>query len=74
LKIENLENRVILLNCDRATAKIYGTIKNVLRKNGTPIPENDIWIASVAKQYGIKIITRDNHFDKLQGIIDFEKW
>lgn len=73
-KIKELEDKVLFLDCDKETAKTYGYIKYELRKKGTLIPENDIWIASVGKQYGIIIVTRDAHFDKLKGIVEYEKW
>ncbi|HRX49560.1 MAG TPA: type II toxin-antitoxin system VapC family toxin [Spirochaetota bacterium] len=50
------------------TARIYGHIKNELKKKGTPIPENDIWIAALAKQYSLKLLTRDRHFDSIDEI------
>ena len=36
----------LVLSCDVATARIYGSIKNALRLKGQPIPENDMWIAA----------------------------
>ncbi len=41
----------VILNCDSVTAHWYGDVKNNLRQKGRPIPENDIWIASLALQY-----------------------
>ena len=35
---------------------------------GKPIPENDIWIASIAKQYELILITRDDHFKFVEDI------
>ncbi len=40
-----------VLYADVDTARIYGLIKAILRKQGTPIPKNDIWIAALSKQY-----------------------
>lgn len=40
-----------VLVCDGETARQYGDIKHRLREKGRPLPENDIWIAAVAKQY-----------------------
>jgi len=61
-----------ILSCDQHTAKIYGEIKASLKSIGKPIPENDIWIASIALQYNLKLITRDSHFDNVPGL-SFEK-
>jgi len=38
----------IVLTCDGQTSLVYGRVKNELRQRGTPIPENDIWIAALA--------------------------
>lgn len=56
-----------------ATAKEYGEIKNTLRNKGCPIPENDIWIAAITKQYGLTLVTRDEHFKEVEGIA-MEAW
>jgi tRNA(fMet)-specific endonuclease VapC len=63
----------IILNCDYQTAQVYGVIKQALRLKGRPIPENDIWIAAVAQQYGLPLITRDEHFTAVDGL-SIEKW
>ena len=55
------------------TARQYGIIKNQLRTRGKPIPENDIWIAAMAKQYQLTLVTRDNHFQHIHGLV-IEQW
>jgi tRNA(fMet)-specific endonuclease VapC len=54
-------SNTILIN-DRDPAREYGEIKNALRVKGQPIPENDIWIAAIAKQHNLTLATRDAHF------------
>jgi tRNA(fMet)-specific endonuclease VapC len=61
------------VSVDAETSAIYGKIKAFLRKNGTPIPENDIWIASTAIQYKLKLSTRDNHFKQIENL-DLLTW
>ncbi|MCJ7545510.1 MAG: type II toxin-antitoxin system VapC family toxin [Deltaproteobacteria bacterium] len=56
-----------------ATAKEYGEIKNALFNQGHPIPDNDIWIAALTKQYGVTLVTRDEHFKEVEGIT-IETW
>lgn len=63
----------VILNCDGNTAKQYGIIKNRLREKGRPIPENDIWIAAIALQHNLTLITRDEHFKEV-GNLKTEKW
>jgi len=50
------------------TAEIYGEIKSELKKQGTPIPINDIWIAACAIENGAKLVTYDKHFLNIQGL------
>src|SRR4051812_48338178 len=50
-RIDTMIPPAIVLSCDAATAHFYGLIKQALRLKGHPIPENDIWIASIALQY-----------------------
>jgi tRNA(fMet)-specific endonuclease VapC len=68
IEIEELEKNVTVLNVSQTTAHIYGEIKNILRGLGKPIPENDIWIAAIAKEYDLILITRDKHFNHIKSI------
>jgi len=61
------------LPCDAATARLYGEIKAQLKRIGRPIPENDIWIAAVARQHSLTLITRDAHFEHVAGL-SRERW
>jgi tRNA(fMet)-specific endonuclease VapC len=73
LKIHQLANKTKVIDIDKETAIQYGEIKNYLKSNGTPIPENDIWIAALANQYRMKLVSRDSHFDKIEKI-QLIKW
>lgn len=53
---------------DEDTARYYGQIKAQLKKSGTPIPENDVWISALSIQHDLPVATRDLHFDKPKGI------
>lgn len=57
-----------LLGCDGETASHYADIYNELRARGRPIPQNDMWIAAVARQHGLPVATRDDHFDEVESI------
>jgi tRNA(fMet)-specific endonuclease VapC len=59
--------------CDEETARHYASIKNLLRRKGRPIPENDIWIAASARQHGLTVATRDGHFDFVDDL-SVEHW
>ncbi|HWB60831.1 MAG TPA: type II toxin-antitoxin system VapC family toxin [Chthoniobacteraceae bacterium] len=68
VEIKNFLKGVVLLTHRESTAEIYGEIRAELAKAGTPIPENDIWIAALAKEEGIPLATRDAHFQRVKGI------
>ena len=44
------------------TAEQYARIFALLKRNGTPIPVNDIWIAASAMEHGSELISNDEHF------------
>ncbi|NER07011.1 MAG: type II toxin-antitoxin system VapC family toxin [Okeania sp. SIO3C4] len=66
--IDSLADKFEIINIDRNTAKVYGQIKAKLKKQGTPIPENDIWIAAAALQFSLPVLTNDKHFSKIDGL------
>lgn len=67
-KIDEFVANLTILSCDAYTAKIYGKIKGNLKKKGKPIPENDIWIAALADQYGLLLVTKDSHFKNIDDV------
>jgi tRNA(fMet)-specific endonuclease VapC len=52
----------------RTTADRFGRIAAALRKAGTPVPTNDIWIAAHAFETGAELITFDHYFDRIRGL------
>ena len=60
--------RVVIYPVDVETADFYAQTLNTLRKQGTPLPTNDIWIGATALQNGLKLYTLDKHFEKIAGI------
>lgn len=60
--------RVRIFGIDEETAEFYATILDGLRKQGKPVPTNDVWIAAVAFQYGFPLFTMDRHFEKIPGL------
>ena len=61
--------RVTVFAIDEETAEFYAEIIDNLRNIGRPIPTNDIWIAAVAFQHGLKLFTKDTHFKVVPGLI-----
>lgn len=72
-RIDSFVEANVILGCDQETARWYGQIKQELRVKGRPLPENDIWIAALAFQHGLTLVTRDKHFDEV-SLLDIETW
>lgn len=66
--VDELISNSVILGCDTDVARRYGEIKNTLRMKGRPIPENDIWIAAIALQHDLTLITRDVHFSQVEAL------
>ncbi|HNS21445.1 MAG TPA: type II toxin-antitoxin system VapC family toxin [Sedimentisphaerales bacterium] len=67
-RIDELVLTNAVLACDSETARRYGEIKHALRIKGRPLPENDIWIAALARQYDLTLVTRDTHFEQIDNL------
>ncbi|THI86493.1 MAG: type II toxin-antitoxin system VapC family toxin [Nitrospira sp. CG24A] len=61
--------RVSVLAVDDETSERYATIRVALKKAGTPVAANDIWIAASAMQHGLPILTFDRDFQKIPQVI-----
>ena len=59
---------VEVLFADRETTDVYPRLFLQLRRAGTPIPTNDLWIASLAVQHQLMLLSRDKRFDKLPQV------
>ncbi len=57
-----------VLDCTEGTAQEYGVIKKELREKGRPLPENDIWIAAIGRQWDLTLVTRDAHFSEIENL------
>jgi tRNA(fMet)-specific endonuclease VapC len=57
-----------ILEGTEATSEHFGSLKAHLKKNGTPIPLNDIWIAAQALETGSMLVTFDLHFEQIPGL------
>ena len=68
-RVDTFVAGVSVLSCGLGTARHYGRVKNELRRKGRPIPDNDLWIAAVALEYNLTLITRDSHFRNIEGLV-----
>ena len=57
-----------LLAITAETTIPYALLRGTLRRLGRPIPANDAWIAALAIQHGLPILSRDEHFDALPDL------
>ncbi len=60
-----LQPGVGVLYADEQTTHHYAAVYRQLRKQGTPIPTNDMWIAALVLQHSLVLCARDVHFDAL---------
>ena len=67
-RLEHFAASVTILACDEKTALYFGQTKNDLRAKGRPIPDNDLWIAAIAQQHGLTLVTRDEHFQAIENL------
>jgi tRNA(fMet)-specific endonuclease VapC len=57
-----------LLAITAETTIPYAALRATLKRLGRPIPANDAWIAALAVQYRLPILSQDEHFDELSGV------
>ncbi len=57
-----------ILPVTEETAVAYATLRVTLKRSGRPIPANDAWIAALALQHRLPVLSRDGHFDVVPGL------
>lgn len=57
-----------VLEITDATSRHYAAIRHDLRTAGTPIPVNDTWIAALAREHGLPVLSNDAHFDLVRDV------
>jgi tRNA(fMet)-specific endonuclease VapC len=57
----------IVLDITEPTTHYYAEITVELKRKGKPIPTNDLWIAALCRQHGLPLLSRDRHFDWVEG-------
>ncbi len=66
--LEEIEAVCVVLMPDSLTARHCAEIRDALQQANTPIPYHDIWIAALAVQHALPVVTRDAHFDRVPGL------
>ena len=64
-----LKDGVRVLYADDQTTHHYAAVFRQLRRQGTPIPTNDMWLASLVLQHNLVLHARDRHFDQLPQLV-----
>jgi tRNA(fMet)-specific endonuclease VapC len=52
-----------VLDVEEQTTTSYAAVRGELKRAGTPIPSNDVWIAALCRQHSLPLLSRDRHFD-----------
>ncbi len=68
LLLDSLVRESMVLRIDETTAHTYAEVREELREHGRPIPENDVWIAALARQHEEPVVSRDEHFDAVRRL------
>ncbi|CAN5475842.1 hypothetical protein BH20VER3_BH20VER3_23770 [soil metagenome] len=68
-RLQTLLNQLVresdVLEADLETARFYSEVRVALHQKGQPIPENDLWIAALCFQHRQRLVSRDQHFDRI---------
>jgi tRNA(fMet)-specific endonuclease VapC len=72
-RIEELVEKLNIIQSSELTGLHYGKIKSSLKAIGKPIPENDIWISALAIEKSFTLVTRDKHFENVEEL-KIETW
>ena len=59
------DSKVVKVYSTEKTALLYGDLMDSLRKAGTKIPTNDVWIGAYAKEMDVSILSFDHHMQAL---------
>ena len=65
---KKLIQKVTILNISETTANTYANTRLILKKKGKPIPENDLWIASLCIEHKLPLISDDGHFKEIDHL------
>jgi tRNA(fMet)-specific endonuclease VapC len=67
-RVEELLARCPILDVTVNTTRVYAEVRLGLKRRGTPIPEDDVWIAAVCLEHDLSLISSDEHFEAVEGL------
>lgn len=65
---KKLIQKINILEIAETTANTYAKTRLILKKKGKPIPENDLWIASLCIEHKLPLISDDGHFKEIDHL------
>ena len=71
-KIAELQRRINLAQIipyDMRLCETYADLKDKITKAGSPVPDNDLWIAAMVLENNLTLITRDRHFERIPQLL-----
>lgn len=68
-RVDDFASRLMLLPVTAATADTYARLRFDMKRAGTPIPQNDLWIAATCVEHGLPLATADAHFSVVPGLV-----
>lgn len=68
LTLAELVRLAVVLAITESTTRHYAEIRHELKRAATPIPANDAWIAALAREHGLPVMSSDAHFDAVPGV------
>jgi tRNA(fMet)-specific endonuclease VapC len=72
-RVNDFLEQIETLYASLGTAYEFGTIKTELERKGRMIPQNDLWIAALARQYDLTLVSSDRHFAEVEKL-RWEQW
>jgi len=73
-KLEKIVGLIPVIEMTRDTGKCHGVIRHNLEQAGTPIGNNDLWIAAHAISLGVTVVTNNvREFGRVSGL-KVENW
>src|SRR5688572_4160548 len=72
-RVERFVTATSILLPDLDTARWYGRLRHALKVKRRPLPENDVWIAALARQHDLTLVSRDAHFREVDAL-KLEAW
>lgn len=59
---------VSVIDVDDQVSRVYAELVTDLRRAGTPVPTNDVWVAAAAWHAGCAVLTYDAHFKRMTRV------